>query len=78
MYQIKTVIISAESVDTFDGVVNALIADGWTLGMRDLVYPPSQPVNAGKYLNPVLYAELYRDRPAAPDFPPDPDNVPEI
>lgn len=78
MYQIKTVIKMLTEFMDFDRLVNGLIADGWTLGMRDVVYPPSQPTHSDKVLVPILYAELYKDRPTAPDFPPDPDDVPEI
>ena len=66
--EIKTVRRKLDYVDEFDTEVNNLLRDGWRLVRRDVLQPPAQP-NSDVYFNTMLYAELVRDTPQAPDEP---------
>lgn len=55
--EIKTITKRLDYSGDFDKVVNAALADGWTLTKREVLQPPAQP-NDGTRLCTMLYAEL--------------------
>jgi hypothetical protein len=68
MRQIKTVSAPFERAEWFDDAVNDLLADGWNLTKRDILYVPgvlSEAFNAPTVR--VLYAELERYEPPFPE-----------
>lgn len=68
MRQIKTVSAPFERSEWFDNAVNDLLADGWKLTKRDILYVPgvlSEAFNAP--IERILYAELERFEPPFPE-----------
>ncbi len=54
MLEIKTIVLNINDSDTFDGMVNIALSEGWELVRRDII-PPHAP---DRYT--LLYAELER------------------
>ena len=68
MKQIKTVSCPIERAEWFDNSVNDLLANGWILKKRDIMYVPgelSEAFNAPMVR--LLYAELERHVPPFPE-----------
>ena len=63
MKQIKTVVGQIEGFVRFDNPVNALIADGWVLIKRKIIFHKDVSEAFSTYGYPVLYAELEKETP---------------
>ena len=60
--KIKTVAIPIDDRDRFDKVVNALLAVGWSLSKRKVIWASGEPNEVGSCgIIQMLYAELYKD-----------------
>lgn len=68
MKQIKTVTAPIERSYWYDSAVNDLLADGWILKKREIMYVPgelSEAFNAPMVR--ILYAELEKEVPPYPE-----------
>lgn len=68
MKQIKTVLRPVERAGAFDGEVNRLLAEGWTLRKRETLKARGELSEAfSAPLVTILYAELEREVPPYPE-----------